>query len=76
VTCPHCEAYERNRLYGGYHPECEGCNIRSIAGSPAYSYSLLAGTILSPYKARLVSVFGDDWRAGHDKVKAFFKGAT
>lgn len=34
VSCPDCLAASTSHTWGGYHSNCNGCEIRAIAQSP------------------------------------------
>lgn len=79
MTCEACQAAEKNPSTGRYHADCPECKARAVAhGREAFDASA-AGKMTSEYKQALQRLFGDDWEAGHLRVKAWkrkIKGAS
>lgn len=68
--CPVCEKAQREPLTGLTKAGCRGCAIRELARSPIYHASGLDGWLAQDYVRALSAIFGDDYRAGHQLVKA------
>lgn len=68
--CPDCETAQTTRFHGGYHANCQGCQVRALATGPGFRESGRAGALTPGYRKALETSFGDDWKAGHAKVKA------
>lgn len=79
TVCEACQAAEKNPQTGRYSAHCDGCKARAVAhGRKAFDASA-AGKMTPEYKQVLQRVFGDDWEAGHLRVKAWqkrIKGAS
>lgn len=75
MTCPACTEAERNPHTVMYQADCKECAARGLAASPAHFLSAQAAKLLPEYKNALQAVFGDDWRAGHLRVKAWSQRA-
>lgn len=69
-TCPACEHAKSSADSPFYQAKCRGCNIRGLAISIGFHQSQKAGTLDNSYRQGLMALFGDDWRRGHDDVKA------
>ena len=70
MTCPDCKQAQTVKHWGGYHANCHGCKVRSVASGPAFFTSIQASAITPAYRGVLRSLFGEDWRAAHDEVKS------
>lgn len=68
--CPACAKAIENPLTGLTTAGCVGCAIRELARSPQFHRAKVTGSLGTDYVAKLKAIFGDDWLAGHDKVKA------
>lgn len=71
MTCEACQRAEKNPHTGIYMSKCQNCEARMLANSPTMADSARAAAILPGYRDALQRVFGDDWMAGHEKVKAW-----
>jgi hypothetical protein len=69
-TCAHAEINPRTGLFNA---GCLECTTRHIAHLPVFAECQHAGRLTEPYMASLKRVFGDDWKAGHESVKAWAK---
>ncbi len=70
--CPACADASEHPLGGWYRlTDCRECGARWLARSPAYADAAAAGAITPRYRDALVARFGADWRAGHERVKAW-----
>ena len=79
MTCESCQAAEQNPNTGLFDAGCQDCSLRMLAGSLDYWVSAQDGTPTEGYKAALRSITGDDWKAGHKRVKEWnqrMKGAS
>lgn len=55
---------------GLYMAGCRQCSIRRLARGPEFYASVAAQRIVPAYLETLRALFGDDWKAGHEEVKA------
>lgn len=69
MTCEACRIATTNPDTPHQHAGCRGCAIRALAQGPLFHQSGLDGSLGNAYRKALASVFGDDWRKGHDEVK-------
>ena len=69
-TCDYCRKAAIRADFPLYRSQCRGCAVRSLAASPLFHGAALSGRLGDPYAKALGLIFGDDWRAGHDLVKA------
>ena len=67
--CPACAEAERNPQTGMYRFACMECAARALAASPSHFLAAQAGKLLPAYRDALRAVFGDEWQAGHARVK-------
>lgn len=58
-------------MWPGFNHECQECSARSLAHGPQFFESALMQTLTANYRNALRTVFGDEWRAGHDSVKTW-----
>lgn len=70
MSCHDCTQAKTTKYWPIFQSECRGCKVRALASGPLHFTAMKAKTITPSYKAALRAVFGDDWRAGHDEVKA------
>ena len=42
MTCQDCAQAQAAKHWGGYHADCHGCQVRSLASGPAYFSALQA----------------------------------
>lgn len=73
MTCRPCDLAESGELTGIYQSDCDGCKARSIANGMDLFNARKAGEMTPEYIAILQKVWGDDWGAGHERVKAWVK---
>ncbi len=72
MTCQACSAYEANRDSRLFETGCRACNVRYLAlMSHEFHKSQVLRRMTAGYMAQLRQAFGDDWNAGHQKVKQF-----
>ena len=71
-TCVFCKKADVVPDYPLYRAGCRGCAIRALAHSPVFHAAGVSGRLSAddPYSKALASIFGDDWRKGHELVKA------
>lgn len=69
-TCDECEAAKSKAFHPIYTAACKGCAVRSLAGSPQFYAGGVDGGDAKPYRRLLGVIFGDEWRRGHEAVKA------
>lgn len=70
MTCPACEKAKHSADSPFYQASCHGCTVRGLAISIGFHQSQKAGTLDNSYRHGLMALFGDDWRRGHEDVKA------
>ena len=71
MSCPDCEAAEREATWGGYRAGCIECQARALANGPHFYVSSKLGTLTPEYKTALRLLFEASWESGHAKVKAW-----
>lgn len=69
-TCDYCTKAKEEADWPLFRAQCRGCAVRSLASGPAFHQSGLDGSLAAPYRKALGAIFGDDWRKGHELVKA------
>ena len=69
TACPDCAAAELNPRSPLYRAGCIECQTRHLAHSPQHWVSRAARRMMPSYVAALKAVFGDDYMAGHLRVK-------
>lgn len=69
-TCDYCHTAEQQPDWPLYRAQCRGCGIRALASGPLFHKSGLDGSLAQGYRKALCGLFGDDWRNGHQQVKA------
>lgn len=69
MTCPNCTKAAVRADWPGYTANCRECLARGIANGPEFWRSRQDGTLRPEYKAALQTIWGDDWKAGHEAVK-------
>lgn len=70
TDCPDCTAAQTHQHHAGLRASCEGCKVRALANSLIFWTGKRAGRMVPEYKKELELVFGQDWQAGHERVKA------
>lgn len=73
MSCPDCTHAQAIKHWGGYHANCHGCQVRSLASGPAYHTAMAANAMTPGYRSALQSLFGEGWRAAHEEVKAEYE---
>jgi hypothetical protein len=71
--CFACQLADKNPRTGAYRGACVECAARALANGPVYFDADRAGALTQAYRAALVSVFGADWKAGHERVRVWAK---
>ncbi len=71
AECHACQEAQRNRFSGAYHANCRECSARALSHSPQFHDAQRAGVLTPAYRDALQAVFGDDWQAGHERVKSW-----
>ncbi|WP_225784472.1 hypothetical protein [Xenophilus sp. Marseille-Q4582] len=69
-TCDYCDRAQAEADWPLYRAQCVGCAVRALAQGPLFHAAGVEGSIAAPYRKALAQVFGDDWRNGHERVKA------
>jgi hypothetical protein len=70
MNCAACEKAKHSADSPFYQASCRGCAVRGLAISIGFHQSEKAGTLDNSYRHGLMALFGDDWRRGHEDVKA------
>ena len=70
MTCQDCAQAQTAKHWGGYHADCHGCQVRSMASGPAYFSAVQANAITGQYRGALQALFGGGWKQAHEEVKA------
>lgn len=70
MICSDCTAAATNPNWGGYHAHCQGCQVRALALGLHFFESRTGGGITPAYRACLRTLFGDEAKQGHERVKA------
>lgn len=73
MSCEHCTEAQTDANWPGYQARCRGCEVRALANGPAFFESAQAQSISPAYRGALVTLFGADWRASHQEVRAEFE---
>ena len=73
MTCPCCVIAKVNPRTARFDAGCPECDARALASDPRFHACGLTGALSVEYIAALRSVFGDDWRVGHEQVKDWAK---
>lgn len=68
--CDYCAKARHIADYPLYQAQCKGCAVRALAQGPDFHRSSADGRLDPSYRRALGLIFGDDWRTGHDQVKA------
>lgn len=69
MTCDACDRAQVNVETGRFNAGCTECTARALAGGPLYHASALADTLTPAYRDALQSLFGANWKHGHERVK-------
>lgn len=70
-SCTACTEAKVNAWSGAYRADCLECSARALSHSPTHFAAAQAGAITPAYRDALQAVFGDDWKAGHERAKAW-----
>jgi len=70
MKCPNCDRAAARADWPGYTANCRGCMARGIANGPEFWRSRQDGSLRPEYVAALRTIWGDDWKDGHEAVKA------
>lgn len=69
MTCPNCSKAAIRADWPGYTANCRECTARGIANGPHFWRSRRDGALRPEYSAALRTIWGDDWKTGHEAVK-------
>ena len=69
TACPDCTSAEQNPRWPLYRAGCIECQTRHLAHLPSHWTSRAAMRMMPSYVEALKAVFGDDYMAGHLRVK-------
>lgn len=67
--CTNCQTATEKAHWGLFQADCMGCRARMLAAGPEFWQSSKDGTLSNAYMVALKSIWGANWRAGHDQVK-------
>lgn len=70
MSCDQCQKAAACADWPLFTAKCEGCSIRSLASGFAYWQSGREGKLTPVYTDALRKLFGDEWKAAHERVKA------
>lgn len=70
ADCTPCALAQANPDSGHVNAGCQECRIRELAKSPGFHASMVARRMTPQYRQALEVEFGEDWEAGHRRVKA------
>lgn len=76
MKCRECTQAEANPMRDGFTAHCRSCEARALASVGAHVESAERGAITPQYRAALERFFGDDWKQGHQQVKAWGQRIT
>lgn len=71
MDCESCASADANPLSPLYAASCSECQARSLAHSPQRFDAIQAGVITPDYRSALQRTFGEAWKEGAAKVKAW-----
>lgn len=71
MPCEACLRAEVNVQTGRFNAGCSECTARALAGSPLYHEAARAETLTDAYRNALQTMFGANWKHGHDRVKHY-----
>ena len=71
MTCTYCEKADRQPDYPLYQANCKGCVVRAFACGYPFWQSKRDSALSPAYMSALKAAFGDQWKDGHEQVKAF-----
>lgn len=69
MNCAACKAAEREPRADYFRAGCSSCEARALAVTGAHLESLKANSLTPQYRQALITLFGDQWREGHEEVK-------
>lgn len=69
MTCEACQRAQINPRTGMYQADCMECTARALANSPQFFDAMKAEAMTPAYRDALQAAFGQDWKAGHERVK-------
>ena len=70
VDCAACLGAQKRPDTPHQRAGCKGCAVRALAQGPAFYASGLDGSQNASYRKALGLIFGDQYREGHDAVRA------
>lgn len=71
MSCRACRDAERDPMRDDFIAHCRGCEARALASVGAHVESQEIGAMTPHYRSTLERFFGDDWKQGHELVKAW-----
>ena len=71
ASCQACAEATANRWSGAYRADCKECSARALSHSPDYFEGQRTGKMTPAYRHALDVTFGENWKAGHERVKAW-----
>ncbi len=73
MTCTDCQEAQTDKHWPIFQADCRGCKVRALAGGPAYHTAMAANALTPNYRSALQLAFGEDWKSGHEEVKAEYE---
>lgn len=67
--CAECVTAQAKPHHGTFLADCIECKARMLAHGPAAFYSAKEGRLTDELKTAVRATFGDDWKAGLERVK-------
>jgi len=71
IPCPACADAEGNPMSGHFIAKCKECSARAVAGGPTFFEVAKAKAVTPEYARLMKSIFGEEWKAHHERVKAW-----
>jgi hypothetical protein len=71
MTCQACAEFAANSQSHSFYPGCTECIARGLSRSPIYWNAAQADAMTPSYRHALQNAFGENWKAGHARVKHY-----
>lgn len=71
IPCASCTEAETNPCTGMFNSRCRECDARAVAGGPLFFEVAKTKAMTPEYVRQMKSVFGEDWKPAHERVKAW-----
>ena len=69
MTCKACDDFARSPISGMYFANCMDCQARMLSQGPWFREAMEAEALTPRYRSALQSVFGEEWKTGHQMVR-------